>query len=113
MEAIPGALVIEREEKEVRRLQGIEPRTRIAPLGHVIAQVRAHAREDRSVQQKPHRRLIQARQNLRIEKPGDGAIHPGEALDDRGRRLAAFDSDGSELQAGDPALGALVQPGGE
>ncbi len=106
-------LVIEREQKQVRRLERIDPGPRIRPVRDEVAQPRAHPRQDRRFQQELTRVRVQSRQDLALEELDDIAVHAREALRDRSRPVFSLHAQRSQLQARNPTLRPFVEACGE
>ena len=109
--AIPVALVIQRDEKVVAALQDRQPRVAPCLPGDGLAQRAAQAVEDGGVEQEAADSGGLAPQHLLHQIVHDVAVIPGERPDEAGGVRAPLHRERGELQAGDPALSALLQCG--
>ncbi len=107
----PNAFGIERDQEEVRRFDFFQHRGGIGMSGEVGAQRCGDAVENCGFQQEEDRLLRQPTQHVMGEEFGDAAVGAGEAADDGGAvgLGPVVERDRGKLQAGDPALGAVLQ----
>ena len=107
--AVPLAMVVERNEKQVRPVQGLERAVAPATAGDRIAEVAGQPREDRRLEQERPHRLRLPMQHLFDQVVDDVPVVAGEPRDERSRVVAPLHRQGGELDRRDPSLRALTE----
>jgi hypothetical protein len=108
--AVPGTLIVQRDQEEVGALQPVEDPGRVPALGDGVAQWRRQSLQDRRA---PQERLDLGRlgmQQLGPQIVDDVPARAGEGRHAGARIRVVLEGERRQLQPGGPALGALVQP---
>jgi hypothetical protein len=100
---------VERDQEHVRALDLLEQLVRAADLEHPVAQRRAEPGQDRGAHQEPAQLLGLAGEHLLEQVVRQVALLAGEARDELGAVAASLQREAGEVDAGDPALGAVQQ----
>jgi hypothetical protein len=109
--AVPVAAVVERDDEQVRTLEGLEHRPAVVPAGDRVAEGAAEAVEDRGVEEEPADVVGLSAEDLLDEVVHDVAVVPREPGNEARGVRAALERECRQLQRGDPALGAPLQGG--
>ena len=109
--AIPEAPVVQRDDEEVAALQGLQPRRASLLVGDGVAQWAVQPVQDGGPEQEAADRLGLTPQDLLDQVVHDVPVVSGEGPDESGNILVALQGQRGQLQAGDPAFGAVVQRG--
>ena len=110
--AVPGALRVERDDEEVAALEVLQHPGAVGAAGDRVAQGAGEPVEDGGAEQEVADLGGLAGQHLVGEVVDDEPVAAGERLDEAGDLVALRDAaqgERGELEAGDPALGALLE----
>lgn len=107
--AEPVPLGIERDQEQVRRLDRAQQGGTVAPSQDGIGERRREAIEDGAFHQEGEDLRRLAIQHVPGQEFGDFALAARKMADEIGARGALFERERGQLQAGDPALGAMLQ----
>ena len=109
--AIPVALVIQRHDKEVASLQGLQAHAAPRLAGDGIAQRAIQPVENGGLEQEAADRFGLTLQDLFDQIVHDVPVVSSECPDEPGNILVALHGERGQLQAGNPAFGAVFQRG--
>ncbi len=109
---VPPPVMVERDDEHVRALERLEHPRRVAPLQHRVAEGSRHALEDGGSGEEPELLPAESREMLRPQVVGDETIVTRESGELREPDWLRLNSETRQVEAGCPALGAVVeQPG--
>ena len=107
--APPPALAVERQQEQVRPLDGLQQQLAVTAPEDRVAQRPGQPVEHRALQQERPDVLGLPVQYLLGQVVQDVAVAAGELLDEPGDVATPLQRQRGQLQPGDPALGALAQ----
>ncbi len=107
--AVPGAVIVERDDEEVGPLELLERRSTARPTGDGIAERPGERLQDRGLEQEAADVVALAFEHLPDQVVEDEAIVAGEPGDERRDIVATLHRERRELQGRDPSLGARLE----
>ena len=110
--AVPGALVVEGDDEQIAALELLQHAPAVVAGGDGIAETPGEVVEDGGAEQEVADLVWLACENFVGEVVDDEAVAPRERLDEVRHFLVLTDAaqrERRELEASDPALGALLQ----
>ena len=109
--AVPKAPVVERDQEQVRPIEGLEHGPTIVLTRHGIAERAVQPAQDRRVEQKAPNMLRLTLQDLTDQVVDDVPVVAREAGDEAGDVSSSLHRQRCQLERGDPSFGASLQSG--